>query len=184
MKGKKMADKKRLAVDMPTEAYERLERAAQDLHFRAIADLARTALAEYCQRNGIDIAVEDFKPGRWGGARYYPPDQKQGMAMSTKQIVVANPARIGQAILLLATRRDSFLVGGQWSGVGERYEAWEYGKNVAGVRQFPNATYALSDTVEVFDFFDNLAARATVTLYHDDRRRTHHRRPYKAVGIP
>src|SRR5690349_12549009 len=82
--------------------------------------------------------------------------------MSNKRVVVANPDRVNQAMLLPATRRDSFTIADAWRGVGENYENWRYGRAVDGLRQFPKNAFSVGDTVEVYDFYDRLAARVQV----------------------
>src|SRR6185295_485373 len=77
--------------------------------------------------------------------------------MSTRKVVVANTQRVGRALLVPATRRDSFRIGPTWTGVGD-YTTWQYDKVVEAIRQFPKGGFEVGDQVEVYDFSDRLGA--------------------------
>lgn len=77
--------------------------------------------------------------------------------MTTRRVVVANTQRVKAALLVPATRRDSFRLGATWQGVGD-YSTWEYNRQVEAIQQFPKNGYEVGDTLEVYDFTDRLGA--------------------------
>lgn len=62
-------DKTRLNVPTNKNAADRLATIANKLEFAGVSDLVRAALADYCQRHGQPITVEELSPGQWGGSR-------------------------------------------------------------------------------------------------------------------
>lgn len=77
--------------------------------------------------------------------------------MTIRRIAIADLARLNQALLLPATRKDSYRFGDMWHGVGD-YETWKYNIAVDGIRQFPKNAFDVGDMVEIYDLSDRLGA--------------------------
>lgn len=63
-----MSDKKMAGALVPTETHEKIERFAMKRGAN-VGGIVRVALAEYLQKHGESITIDELNVGKWGGNR-------------------------------------------------------------------------------------------------------------------